>query len=195
MGLTNFAVLKSDFDEDLDKAQFSTAADYCLATAQAKALDVVKTLQVTKGLQRPGTVLVGADTIVEINGRVLEKPGNEAEAFDMVKALSGNWHTVHTGVVVFTNKDSIPLSGDVAPLVAAASFVTSTRVKFLDLADEDIRAYVATRDGFDKAGGYGIQSIGGQLVERIDGCYFNVMGLPLSALSATFMKLFKEGRL
>ena len=196
MGVTNFVVMKSDFAEDLDKGQFSTAGEYCLATAQAKAHDVVKVLEAKQGLQRVGTLLVGADTVVEIDGKVLEKPGTEEEAFAMIKALSGNWQTVHTGVVVFTNKDhTAPSSGDVAPLVATASFVTSTRVKFLDLADEDIRAYVATKDGFDKAGGYGIQSIGGQLVERIDGCYFNVMGLPISALSATLMKLYKEGRL
>ena len=69
------------------------------------------------------------------------------------------------------------------------SFVESTSVKFVDLAEKDKIAYIESREGFDKAGGYGIQGLGGQMVEKIDGCYFNVMGLPISKLSKALAAL------
>ena len=217
MGISEFTVLKSDFAEDLSKVYiplnllippltlsnqphpkdlFTSSDAYCLATAQAKASDVVKKLELQQGHQRVGTVLIGADTIVELNNKILEKPSNEVEAANMIRELSGAWHTVHTGVCIFTNQGqgTKPLE-NTAPLINTSSFVTSTRVKFLSLSEEDIAAYVETKDGFDKAGGYGIQSIGGQMVEKIDGCYFNVMGLPISALSASLMKLYAAGQL
>ena len=196
MGIKNFTIRKSDFEEDLDKKQFPNAGAYCLATALCKVKDVVERLEAEGGLQRVGTLLIGADTIVEINDRVLEKPGSEKEAYDMIAELSGNWHTVHTGVIIFTNRDpTTDGTNESAPLVNSSSFVTSTRVKFHTLTSTDVQAYVATGDGMDKAGGYGIQSIGGQMVEKIDGCYFNVMGLPLSAVSSALMKLSAAGQL
>ena len=197
MGISEFTILKSDFAEDLCKDLFTSSDAYCLATAQAKASDVVKTLELKQGYQRLGTVLIGADTIVEINNKVLEKPADEVDAANMIRMLSNSWHTVHTGVCIYTNQggDAKKERENTAPLVCTSSFVTSTRVKFFQLSEEDIAAYVATRDGFDKAGGYGIQSIGGQMVEKIDGCYFNVMGLPISALSASLMKLYAAGQL
>ena len=233
MGIAEFLILKSDFAEDLNKDLFTSSDAYCLETAQAKANDVVKKLELEQGYQRLGTVLIGADTIVEINNKILEKPANEVEAANMIRELSGAWHTVHTGVCIFTNQNpgnntsfSIPLpspskppslfssyalcippttiphvplpishltpyaypllgtksSETTAPLINTSSFITSTRVKFLSLSEEDIAAYVETRDGFDKAGGYGIQSIGGQMVEKIDGCYFNVSGITKNTL-------------
>lgn len=196
MGINQFSIRKSDFAEDLDKTQFDSAGSYCLATALCKVKNVVDMLEAECGPQRVGTLLIGADTIVEINGKILEKPETKEEAFAMVEELSGNWHTVHTGVIIFTNRDSVTdTTNESAPLVNSSSFVTSTRVKFHTLDEADIHAYVETADGMDKAGGYGIQSIGGQMVEKIDGCYFNVMGLPVSALSAALMKLFAAGKL
>lgn len=196
LGIKRFSVKKSDFEEDLVKSKFPSAGAYCLATAMCKAKDVVDKLEAESGLQRVGTVLIGADTIVEINDRILEKPTNEDEAYAMVAELSGNWHTVHTGVIIFTNNDSTRNDNkESAPLTNSSSFVTSTRVKFHTLTSADIHAYVQTRDGMDKAGGYGIQSIGGQMVEKIDGCYFNVMGLPMSALSSALMRLSAAGHL
>ncbi len=113
-------------------------------------------------------IVVAADTVVEINGEVLGKPSNKEEAHEMLKKLSGNWHTVHTGVcVLYRNKE--------------VSFVESTKVKFYSLNDELMNAYVESGSPMDKAGAYGIQEdLGMIFVERIDGDFFNVVGLPIS---------------
>lgn len=187
MGLQNFRVLKSDFAEDLDQSKYPNASSYCLDTAVAKAADVVYNIEKTDGHQRKGMILIGSDTIVEIDGKILEKPKDVEDAYKMISLLSGQFHTVHTAVVVFGNGPAATTVGDgsfsVGQLVKLTSFVESTSVKFIDLAEADKAAYIESREGFDKAGGYGIQGLGGQMVEKIDGCYFNVMGLPISKLS------------
>lgn len=196
MGVQKFRVMKSDFAEDLDHSLFPLASSYCLGTAVAKASDVVSNLEKSDGLQRRGTILIGSDTVVEINGIILEKPKDPEDAYDMISMLSGNPHIVHTAVTIFgngpPNKTDEPETG---PLIAVSSFVESTTVKFVLLAEADKRAYVNSREGVDKAGGYGIQGLGGQMVERIDGCYFNVMGLPLSRLSGELATLYRSQKI
>ena len=190
MGIHNFRVLKSDFAEDLDQSKYPLAASYCLDTAVAKAADVVPVMEGAGGYLPLGTLLIGADTIVEINGEILEKPKNTEDAHRMLSLMSGQVHTVHTAVVIFGNGPRQAGSvGGIAQLVKQTSFVESTSVKFVDLSLTDKEAYVESREGFDKAGGYGIQGLGGQMVEKIDGCYFNVMGLPLSRLSKALAAL------
>jgi septum formation protein len=153
MGITKFDILKSDFDEDLDKSQYPTAQEYCLATAVCKAKDVVSKLEASSGLQRIGTVLVGSDTIVEINGKILEKPRDIQDAYDMISMLSGAVHHVHTAVTIFSNGRFVESSSaQTAPLDNVKSFVETTEVKFIELSNEDKLAYVDSKEGFDKAG-------------------------------------------
>lgn len=113
--------------------------------------------------------VIGADTVVAIDGRILGKPKDRKDAFSMLKMLSGRVHSVFTGVTIIK-------SG------ASKSFYCETMVKFFDLTDDEINAYIATGECDDKAGAYGIQGKGSVLVEKIDGDYFNVVGLPVSKL-------------
>lgn len=108
----------------------------------------------------------------------VEKPKDEAEAIGMIQRLSGNWHQVHTGVAVY----AVGVDGNDEEKLLF-SFTDTARVKFADLSHEDIKSYVASKEPMDKAGAYGIQGIGGQLVEQMNGDFFTVMGLPMHRLS------------
>lgn len=183
----NHEVLVSSFAENLEKSRFANPGDYCRATAEEKVKEVVKSLH---GLSKK-TIVIGADTIVAIDDKVLEKPLDVADAHRMISTLSGRMHEVHTAVVIFSNfHDTAAQSA--SQMTMFESFVTTSSVKFSDLTEEDISAYVETGEGNDKAGSYGIQGLGGQLVEGIQGCYFNVMGLPINALSNRLAKLLQD---
>ena len=121
-------------------------------------------------------VVIGADTVVVLDGRVLGKPATPEVARDMLRALSGRTHTVITAVAVSHAGRTAEGAEEVA-------------VTFRRLADDEIDAYVATREGMDKAGAYGIQGFGATIVERIDGDFFAVMGLPLVRLIALLGEL------
>ena len=137
--------------------------------AETKAADV---------FSRHGSCwVIGADTIVVIDGRVLGKPCCHEEAVSMIELLQGRTHTVMTGVAV--------LAPDGRRLVRCGR----TEVVFRPLSHEEVRAYVAQGESMDKAGAYAIQERGTLLVERINGCYFNVVGLPLEVLSEMFAEL------
>ena len=112
-------------------------------------------------------VVIGADTIVVANGKILGKPKDETDAKQMLSMLSGIEHEVITGVCIIENGK-------------AETFAQISRVKFYDLTEEEISAYVATKEPMDKAGAYGIQGLGCRLVERIEGDYFNIVGLPVA---------------
>ena len=114
----------------------------------------------------PGNLVLGADTIVVIDGELLEKPADAEDAFRMLGRLQGHWHEVITSVCLISDGD-----------VHEAQDVT--QVQFRPLSDDALRAYVATGEPLDKAGAYGIQGYGAALVERIEGDFFSVMGLPL----------------
>lgn len=119
---------------------------------------------------RPGGLVIGADTVVSIDGQVLGKPRDRAEAERMLRALSGRQHTVYTGVTVLYNGTEETGS-------------ERTSVRFRPLTDGDITRYIATGEPMDKAGAYGIQGYGSVLVEGISGDYYNVMGLPVCRLA------------
>jgi tetrapyrrole methylase family protein/MazG family protein len=114
--------------------------------------------------------IIGADTIVYLDGDILGKPADSADAYAMLKRLSGRRHTVFTGVAVCEQHTS-------------KSFCERTEVTFHDLSDDEINAYIETDEPFDKAGAYGIQEKGMLLVKEIKGDFYNVMGLPISRLS------------
>ena len=120
-------------------------------------------------LRHPSDLVIGADTVVELGGAILGKPRDEADAFRMLRALSGNEHRVYTGVTLIKGAERV-------------SEAEMTRVFFRDMTDAEIRAYIATGEPMDKAGAYGYQGVAGLFVERIEGDYFNVVGLPLCRL-------------
>lgn len=127
-----------------------------------------KALQVAAGAPSRSLVL-GADTTVFADGEMLAKPLDSADAARMLRLLSGRVHTVLTGVCIVE-----------APTRLAASGCERTEVRFRTLTDTDIRDYVASGEPFDKAGAYAIQGRASRFVTRIEGCYFNVMGLPIA---------------
>lgn len=122
-------------------------------------------------------VVVAADTIVTFNGELLGKPQSEADACAMLSALSGKTHQVATGVCLAKGEQVL-------------SFVDITDVTFYELTQEEIEAYVATGEPMDKAGAYGIQGIHGRmLIKRIDGDFYNVVGLPIAKLARELKRL------
>lgn len=123
-------------------------------------------------------IVIGADTVVAVDARILGKPADETEAREMLKMLSGKVHSVFTGVTV--------LKGSYTD-----TFSVETKVKFFELSDEDIDRYIATSEYKDKAGAYGIQGYGSLLIEGIEGDYFNVVGLPVSQLNKHICLLSK----
>jgi septum formation protein len=114
-------------------------------------------------------VVVGADTVVVADHKVLGKPNSADEARSMLRLLSGRTHTVYTGLALIRLTDE-----------ASRLAVEATQVTFAPMSVEDISAYIATGEPFDKAGAYAIQGRGGRYISRIEGCYFNVVGLPLA---------------
>ena len=166
-----YDVVPSTFPETLDRSKYSPK-DYVLANAWEKGMEVYTRLNSNADL------IISADTVVCLDGEILEKPRDPDHAFDMLSKLNGNKHYVYTGVTLIYKKDN---SSD--PITH--SFVEETEVIFRKNSEDMIRAYVGTGDPFDKAGGYGYQGIASVFVEKINGCYYNVVGLP----SSLFVKL------
>mmetsp|Transcript_9439 Transcript_9439/g.10934 ORF Transcript_9439/g.10934 Transcript_9439/m.10934 type:complete len:221 (-) Transcript_9439:105-767(-) len=185
-----FEVIVSDFDEKLDKSSFANAAEYARETATHKAIDVAG--KAMKGGKDLPDIVIGSDTVVDLNGQVLEKPADDADAVRMLTSLSGSDHEVHTGVVIVLPKVPDPKTKQ-SPLVH--SFSVTTRVKFAKLTDATIKAYVATKEPMGKAGAYGIQGMAGSFVSSINGCYFSVMGFPIHEFSAELAKMIEDGTL
>ena len=147
---------------------------YALALAAAKA-DAV-------AARFPDRLVLGADTIVVLDGRILEKPVDAADAARILGRLSGRRHVVIT---------ALALRGDRAG--AGWSGREETTVEFLPLTADAIARYVATGEPCDKAGDYGIQGFGALMVRRVEGCYFNVMGLPLALLGRALREILAAG--
>lgn len=156
-----FRVLPSSAEEN-NEADLSPA-ELVQVHALAKARDVA--VQVS-----PGDTIIGADTIVVLDGKVYGKPGDEEVACQMLSELAGRTHSVWSGVAVI--RDGMCFTDAV-----------ETRVTLSPLTSAQIRRYAATGEPLDKAGAYAAQGLGAVFVERIEGCYSNVVGLPLQALS------------
>lgn len=174
-----FSIIKSDIDEVIYEGESPTQA--VMRLAFEKCMDIAS--------KHEQDLVIGADTIVVLDDKILGKPKDEKEAYDMIKSLSNNTHQVITGIGLINlgnNKKVI-------------DYVVSN-VKFKDLSEEDIIDYINTKESLDKAGAYGIQGYGAMLVEEIRGDYFNIVGLPISRLSDLLKKkfginLFMEGDL
>ncbi|HBN38892.1 MAG TPA: septum formation protein Maf [Ruminococcaceae bacterium] len=154
----NFVIKSAEVDENLPKGIQPDKAVEHLSKIKAEPF------------KSEEDVIIGADTVVSIDGVILGKPKDRSDAFKMLKMLSGKYHSVFTGVTII-KPDS------------TKTFSVETRVKFFDLTDREINDYLDTGEPFDKAGAYGIQGKGSLLVEKIDGDYFNVVGLPVSTLN------------
>lgn len=116
-------------------------------------------------------VIIAADTVVVVDGAVLGKPRDGEDAKRMLRMLSGRWHTVLTGLAVLTVPERLEFTS-----------VEETRVRFKTLSDREVDFYIATGEPFGKAGGYAIQGYASLFIDRVEGCYFNVVGLPVRRL-------------
>ena len=162
-------VVSSDIIEKLGSGE--TPEQISMALAFSKAISVSKAFS--------NDIVIGADTIVVYNNNILGKPKNDEDAFKILSMLSGNVHDVITGIAIIragTNQKIIDYE--------------RTKVKFNNLTPERINNYIISKESFDKAGAYGIQGLGAILVEKIDGCYSNVVGLPLSKIDFLLGRYF-----
>jgi septum formation protein len=117
----------------------------------------------------PDALVIGADTLVALRGQVLGKPKDEAEAAAMLRMLSNRTHKVYTGLALISGGNE-------------RTACCMTRVTFAPMTKAEIEDYIATKEPMDKAGAYGIQGYGAKFIRKVNGCYFNVMGLPLRTL-------------
>ncbi len=165
----NFDVVTSDADETIPEGTDPAVA--ALALCERKALSVAQLASCR------GSIVIGADTIVSLDGQKFGKPKDELDAYCMLSALSDRTHTVYTGVAI-VNTD-----------LTVNKFVESTEVHFYPLSDQQIRDYIATGEYSDKAGGYAIQGGGAVFISGIIGDYYNVMGLPIGRLMQEIHKI------
>lgn len=158
----NFEVVKSDIEEVID--HHINPEQVAMELSRQKCMDVVSKIE-------GDSIVVAADTIVIKDAKILGKPRDEKDAQDMLNMLNGQWHEVITGICLYKTSAS-----------KAILDYELTKVKMAEKSDDFIKWYIGTREPFDKAGAYGIQGFGSMLVERIEGCFFNVMGLPINKL-------------
>jgi septum formation protein len=183
IGLTSVEVIPSKFEENLPKTL--SPFEYVLATATQKALTVYKQELNNEEKGEPALIIAADTIVVSSMGEILEKPRSEAQHIHMLKGLRDSGvHKVYTAVALVA-----PLESARDPGYAIETATEETTVKFdSEITDELLLAYVRTREGADKAGGYGIQGTGAILVERIEGSFDNVVGLPLR----TTLKLIEK---
>ena len=167
LGVTDFEIIpaasEAEFPADIHPG------DAAIAVALGKAEEIAPRAP-------EGAVVLAADTVVSLDGRILEKPADEDEAFSMLSALSGRSHTVYSGVVLIMDDKKL-------------CRYEATDVLFRTISDDEIRRYIATGEPMDKAGAYGAQGVASVFIERIDGDFFNVVGLPLCTLGKMFAEL------
>ena len=161
----DFTIQPANVDESLEPGEAGEA--YVARIAQAKA-HAVAGRALADGTP---AIVIAADTVVLAGKQILPKPKDADDARRMLRLLNATTHEVLTGLFVIRAYDGISFA-----------HLERTRVEFTRISDIDIDAYIQTKEPFDKAGAYGIQGIGGRFVRKVDGCYFNVMGLPLSRL-------------
>nr|XP_050855695.1 dTTP/UTP pyrophosphatase isoform X2 [Vespula vulgaris] len=155
----NFEVMISNYDENLDRSKYKNHGDYIQDLAKFKVHDVYQRL---KNDPISPSLIIGADTFVTLGDTIYGKPKDESDAFRILSHLVNREHVVYTGVCLKTPKKEV-------------TFYTSTKVKFGDLSEDQIKAYIKTGECLDKAGGYGAQGLGGCLIESITGDFYTIM--------------------
>ena len=173
MGL-QFSIVVSEADESTVSRDIPVNL-YVQELALLKASATAKML-----LRNKKALIIAADTIVTLDGEILGKPDGEDGAKNMLSSLSGRTHEVYTGYCIMRISDGKTVCNSV-----------KTEVKFKTLTEQKIRSYIESGEPMDKAGAYGIQGLGSMLIEKINGDYFNVVGLPVSALADTLEEEFE----
>lgn len=168
--ISNFEVIPDNSEEVTEPDLLPEEVVKKLATQKAQNVAAVADRE---------AIIIGADTVVFIDGIILGKPKDEAEAAEMLHRLSGREHHVCTGIAVVDNKTGKTVSD-----------IQRTAVYFKPLSDGEIDRYIATGEPMDKAGAYGIQNLGALFVESIRGDYFNVVGLPVCRLAQILRREF-----
>lgn len=162
-----FEAYPADIDEN--SLGYMDAGKYAEEMSRRKALMVAKDFY---GATDEEHLILGADTTVEIDGTILGKPEDYDDAVRMLESIQGKWHRVITGITLVNAKNRQVLTDS-----------EITRVKIRSMTPEMIQAYLKTGESLDKAGAYGAQGYGSLIVERVEGCFFNVIGLPIYKLS------------
>jgi septum formation protein len=162
-----FEIIPSNVDES--EVQWSDPVESAKLLAEIKGVDAQMT--------RPRKTIISADTIVLCDGKVMGKPSGPEEAGEMLGKLSGRMHEVVTGIAL------------IAPPNHRIIEAESTKVFFRKISTKEISLYIETREPFDKAGAYAIQGYASAFIDRIEGCYFNVVGLPVARLFSMFRRL------
>jgi len=162
-------IVKSNISEKINIGEYPI--QIAMSLAFQKAMDVSRKYE--------NKIVIGADTIVVLNNEILGKPKDKNDAINMLSMLNNKTHHVITGISVIKGDEGVKLID-----------YEITKVKFRKNSTERILRYVETKEPLDKAGAYGIQGLGGILVENIDGCYSNVVGLPLTKIDQILVKYF-----
>lgn len=183
-----FTVRVSEVDETLEPDIARQPEEAAKKLAERKAGAVVQ--EVLSGSCVGASAIIGADTMVVVDGRIYGKPEDEQDAARMLASLSGRAHEVITGVSVWLV--SAPTAEDVS--LGFRTFTETSRVVFKELDEATIADYIATGEPLDKAGAYGIQGKGGDLVEHVIGDFDNVVGLPVKRLLDEFSEIFEASR-
>ncbi len=160
----SFTVAAADIDESLRNGEAPDAYVVRLALEKARAIFARHS---SDAIVDSPLVVLGADTCVVCDGEILGKPSDASDAKRMLALLSGRTHLVHTGIAVLTHRE-------------AATAVETTAVVFVEIPEAELELYCNTTEPLDKAGAYGIQGYAARWIPRIEGCYFNVMGLPIA---------------
>ena len=168
-GFIDFEIITREINEIKDDS-FSPWTNV-MGLAFGKGIEVAK--------ENEDSIVLSADTLVELDGKLMGKPKNRDDAREMIKSLSGKVHNVYTGYAIFK-------------LSQAVKYVDydKSSVKFYELSDEEVENYLDTLEYEDKAGAYGIQGKGALLVEEIRGDFFNIVGLPIGKINRDLIRLF-----
>lgn len=161
-----FNIMVSEADESMDLNKTPVENVLSVALRKAKAIG-----------EKPDKIVLGCDTIVVLDRKIYGKPHDEKMAFDMLKSLSGNTHSVISGVAIIFNND-------------VHNFYVESRVKFKNLTDDDINEYIKSGEPFGKAGSYAIQGIGRNLIESYEGSLYNIIGLPIEEIKPILDKYY-----
>lgn len=172
----NFEVIPSTYEENLNPDNYPDPSEFVIETAFHKVEEVAERL---KSDARKPDLIIGADTVVVFEDQVYGKPKSKEHAFEMLQKFCGKSQFVYTGIILKTQQQTV-------------KFFEKSEVIFGELTAEMIRAYIDTGEPMDKAGGYGIQSIGSTLIKSVRGDYFNIVGFPVYHFCTQLVDLLKK---